>query len=249
MAPYHLEIEDHVACLSLDAGKGNAMDPTSLAALERGLIEAEDRHARGLVLTGTGRFFSAGLNIPVLYQFDRVQMSDCMRRFREVMLRVLRFPGRTVAAINGHAIAGGAILACACDLRVAARGDYRIGVSEVAIGIGLPRVALEVLRRALPERTLEEIVLGGNLYGPEEARDMGFLNDLVSSESLAAIAHERAARFTHAPFGTLRQVKHELVAPTVERVLRGGEDQEWLDTWFSEEARRLLAGVVARLSA
>ena len=249
MAPYHLELEDHVARLSLDAGKANALDPTSLAALERGLIEAEDRHARGLVITGAGRFFSAGLNIPLLYQFDRMQMSECMRKFREVMLRVLRFPGRTVAAINGHAIAGGAILACACDLRVAARGDYRVGVSEVALGIGLPRVALEVLRRALPERTLEEVVLGGNLYSPEQAKDMGLLHDLVSGDVLQAIAHERAARFAHAPFTTLRQVKHELVAPTVERVLRGGEDQEWLDTWFSEDARRLLAGVVARLSA
>jgi len=248
MVPLSLTIRDQVAHLVFAAGKANALDPDSLDALDRGLEEAERKQTTGLVLTGSGRFFSAGLNLPLLLGFDRKQMTACMDRFREVVLRLVRFPGRTVAAINGHAVAGGAILASACDLRVAAVGDYGIGVSEVALGLGLPRVALEVMRKAISDRLLlEEVVLLGRIYPPDEAKRMHLVHDVVSPDTLIEFCHGRAARFAQAPFATLRQVKHELVAPTVERVLRGGGDQEWLDTWFSEDARRLVNEVVKRL--
>jgi enoyl-CoA hydratase len=248
MVPLSLTIRDRVAHLVFAAGKANALDPDTLEALDQGLLEAESKQTTGLVLTGTGKFFSAGLNLPLLLGFDRKQMAACIDRLRQVLLRLVQFPGRTVAAINGHAIAGGAILACACDQRVAASGDHGIGVSEVALGIGLPRVALEVLRRAIPDRlVLEEIVMLGRIYSPEDAKRMHLVHDVVSPDTLIEFCHGRAERFAEAPFATLRQVKHELVAPTVERVMRGGPDQEWLDTWFSEDARRLVNEVVKRL--
>ena len=113
--PYRLEWRDGLALVRLTCGKANALNPRSLAAIERALDEAAGGGARGLVLTGYERFFSAGLDLVTLYGFERAAMDQFMARFDAVMLRVFAFPRPVVAAVGGHAVAGGGILALACD--------------------------------------------------------------------------------------------------------------------------------------
>jgi enoyl-CoA hydratase len=246
---YEIRIEEEVALLRMDRGKGNAMDGPFLEGLMEALDEAAAADPCGLVLTGSGRVFSAGLNLPALTPLDREGMTAFMGTFREAFLRLLEFPGRTVAAVNGHAVAGGALLACACDHRAGAKGDYHVGVRETALGVGLPRCGMEVLRRALSPRILEEVTVFGRLYTPAQALEMGMLHEIVPGRRLLDVARERAARDREVPRAALAQVRRGLVAPFAERIRRGGDDADWVDTWFSEEAQRRIGETVARLSA
>src|SRR4029453_7417366 len=111
--PYRVEGRDGGAVIRLTRGKANALNPRSLAAIERGLDEAAGGGARGIVLTGYERFFSAGLDLVTLYELPRDDMDEFMARFDAVMLRVFAFPRPAVAALGGHAVAGGAVLGLA----------------------------------------------------------------------------------------------------------------------------------------
>jgi len=245
---YELRMEEDVALLRMDRGKGNAMDGPFLEGLEEALVEAEGRQPCGLVLTGSGRVFSAGLNLPALTPLDRGGMTAFMATFRGVFLRLLEFPARTVAAVNGHAVAGGALLACACDHRIGVEGDYHVGVRETALGVGLPRCGMEVLRRALSRPALEEVSVFGRLYSPAQALDLGMLQEIVPAGRLLDTARQRAARDREIPRAALAQVRRGLVAPYAERIRRAGDDSDWVDTWFSAEAQRRIGETVARLS-
>ncbi|MYB33113.1 MAG: enoyl-CoA hydratase/isomerase family protein, partial [Acidobacteria bacterium] len=135
-------------------GPANALDPGRVREL-RASRDGAGQSGRPLVLTGNGRFFSAGLDLAGLPE-DRDEMGEFVDAFDEFVRRLFLFPCPTVAAVNGHAVAGGAILATACDVRIGATGAYRIGVSEVQLGVIFPAAAFEVLRAAVPpERTAE----------------------------------------------------------------------------------------------
>ena len=130
---YRLEVVDGLAEIHLASAKANAMGPATLAALDAALAEAEAGPARGVVLTGYDRFFSAGLDLVALYDLDRPALDAFMREFDRVMLRAFTFPRPLVAAVSGHAVAGGCVLALAADAQVlAAQGRMaeRIGVRQ-----------------------------------------------------------------------------------------------------------------------
>lgn len=227
-------------------GPANALDPVLVARLGASLDEAE-ASGRPLVLTGNGRFFSAGLDLAALPE-DRDAMGAFVDAFDELVRRLFLFPCPTVAAVNGHAVAGGAILATACDVRIGATGGYRIGVSEVQLGVIFPAAAFEVLRAAIPPERSAEVLLRGRLTGPEDALANGFLHELAEPEALAARAAERAEELGALPRAAYAHTKRELRGGFAERASRlAAEKREgFLDTWFSQESRTLRAAILDR---
>ena len=225
-------------------GPANALDPVLVARLGASLDEAE-RSGRPLVLTGNDRFFSAGLDLAGLPE-DRDEMGDFVDAFDELVRRLFLFPCPTVAAVNGHAVAGGAILATACDVRIGATGSYRIGVSEVQLGVIFPAAAFEVLRAAIPPERTMEVLLRGRLTGPADALANGFLHELAEPDALAAQAAERAEELGALPREAYAHTKRELRGGFAERALsQAAEKREgFLDTWFSEESRTLRAAIL-----
>lgn len=226
-------------------GPANALDPALVATLGASLDEAE-ASGRPLVLTGNGRFFSAGLDLAGLPE-DRDEMGAFVDAFDELVRRLFLFPCPTVAAVNGHAVAGGAILATACDVRIGATGGYRIGVSEVQLGVIFPAAAFEVLRAAIPPERTAEVLLRGLLTGPEDAVTNGFLHELAEPEALAARAAERAEELGALPRVAYSHTKRELRAAFAERALNQSRKkrERFLDTWFSEQSRALRAAILA----
>lgn len=225
-------------------GPANALDPALVARLGTSLDEAEGS-GRPLVLTGTDRFFSAGLDLAGLPE-DRDAMGAFVDDFDELVRRLFLFPCPTVAAVNGHAVAGGAILATACDVRIGATGGYRIGVSEVQLGVIFPAAAFEVLRAAIPAPRSAEVLLRGRLTGPEDALANGFLHELAEPEALAARAAARAEELGALPREAYTHTKRELRGGFAERALRlAAEKREgFLDTWFSEQSQALRAAIL-----
>ena len=165
--------------LRMQAGKANAIGPAWLARMETLLDEALAARPRALVITGYEGFFSAGLDLPALDALAEEQMGSFVLAFSRTMLRVFELPLPVVAAVNGHAIAGGCVLALQADLRVGARAEFRMGLNEVQLGIALPAVVLETLRAQVPPQSLLPIALEGRLFTPQEANALGLLHELV----------------------------------------------------------------------
>lgn len=245
-----IEPSGDVAVLPMRAGKANAIGSAFLDRLSAQLDEVEASGAAALVLTGEGRAFSAGLDLPEISALDRSALERFIRRFSEVMLRVFALPVPVVAAINGHAIAGGCVLAMQADVRLAAEGDYRIGLNEVAIGLGLPAVVLETLRCQVSPGSLGPVALEGRLLRPDQARDLGLVEAVLPPAVLLEQARGRAAELAALPGPAFRDVKQALRGPVVAAVRRVEREdaRRWVETAFTPAARERLADVVARLN-
>jgi enoyl-CoA hydratase len=245
-----LTLEDDVATLQMDFGKGNSMSAEMLSTLDARWAEIEASRARAVVLTGAERFFSGGLALPTLVTLDRPAMRAFIELFASVMMRVHRYPLPVVAAVNGHAIAGGCVLALQCDWRVIADGDLKIGLNEVQLGIGLPSIVVESLRAQVPPASVMPIALEGKLFSPQRALELGLVHEVAEPARLAARARERALELAQIPSSGYAQVKAALRRPGLETVVRDGakETERWLDSWFSEAGRARIEATVARLT-
>ena len=239
-----------LAVLSMRAGKANAIGTTFLDRLSAQLDAVESSGASALVLTGEGTTFSAGLDLPEVSRMDRPGLERFIRRFSEVMLRVFTLPMPVVAAINGHAIAGGCVLAMQADVRIAGAGDYRIGLNEVQIGLGLPAVVLETLRCQVSPASLTAVALEGRLLAPEEALTFGLVEAVVPAAVLLEQARGRAAGLAALPGPAFREVKQALRGPFAAAARRAGrhDARRWVETAFSSAARERLEEVVSRLT-
>ena len=247
-APYHLDWCDGLALVRLTCGKANALNPRSLGAIERALDEVAGRGARGLVLTGYERFFSAGLDLVTLYGLERDAMDGFIAWFDAVMLRVFVFPRPVVAAVGGHAVAGGAVLALACDARVMGAGAGRFGLNEIRLGVPFPASALEIVRNAVPAGSVEQVLYGGELFDPREALARGLVTEVVNGDTVEA-ARQICAQLAAAPTGAFETIKTALKGAAVERAratlapLR----RAFVDAWYAPEARRRIGEARVRL--
>jgi enoyl-CoA hydratase len=250
VAAMKYERHGDVALLRMEAGKANAMSPALIAGLHGLLDELERSDARAAVITGYDKYFSAGLALTEIIEFERAAMKKFIDSFSRVMMRVFQLEMPVVAAINGHAIAGGCVLALMCDERLMAEREVRIGLNEVQIGIGLPPIVIEPLRLQLPPAALVPIALEGQLFTPHEALELQLVGHLVSPQDLERFALTRATHLAVAPPAALAQVKRSLRAPVSERLARELENSDaWLDTWFSDDAQKLLRAAVDKLRA
>jgi enoyl-CoA hydratase len=247
-APFRVERRDGIAVVRLTCGKANALNPRSLAAIEAALEEAASGGARGVVLTGYERFFSAGLDLVALYGIERSAMDAFMARFDEVMLRVFAFPRPVVAALGGHAVAGGAVLARACDARVMGESAGRFGLNEIRLGVPFPASALEIARHAIPAGSVERALYLGELVEPREALALGWVTALAEGDVVDA-AHRTCARLAAEPAGAFESIKAALKAPAVERARAALAPlrRAFVDAWYAPEARRRIGEARARL--
>jgi enoyl-CoA hydratase len=238
-----------LAVLRLSGGKANSLTPALLDDLDLHLAEILASDAAAVVLTGEGRFFSAGLALPALVDLQRGAMRTFMGVFSTVMVRLFAADRPVIAAINGHAIAGGYVLALQCDERIAAGGDYRIGLNEVQLGIGLPASVVEPLRLAVPPSSFGPVALEGGLFKPEVARALGLVHEVVPAPELEQRAMERAEQLAAIPRRAYAQAKAAFRRPALEAIalLEESERERWLDTWFSEPAQARLQAAVAKL--
>lgn len=250
--PRAMEIQrqGEVAVVSLRAGRANAMDEGFLRGLLRLFDELESSDARAAVLTGYDTYFSAGLALPSLLGLDRQKIASFMALFETAMRRVFASPLPVVAAVNGHAIAGGCVLALECDLRLIADSPIKIGLNEVQLGIGLPATVIEPLRLQVPASSHLPIAVEGNLFAPSEAKQLGLVHEVVPPSELLSRSIERARSLTRGSREAVAQVKHALRGPSLERMEKASAPQleEWVNAWFSSAAQERVANAVAQIT-
>lgn len=253
MGLYRIEWRDGTAEIGLTCGKANALNLRSLAAISQALDEAvragtRGAGARGAILTGYDRFFSTGLDLVGLYELDRSGMDAFVREFDRVMLQVFAFPRPLVAALNGHAVAGGCILALACDARLMPDHGAQIGLNEIRLGLPFPASALEIARHCLPMEFVDSILYGGQLYTPLEAMSRGLVDGLTSGDVMEE-ARAVCRRLAEQPAGAFEVIKGSLKRPAVHRATEALDElrRAFVDAWFSADGRRLIGEARARL--
>ncbi len=177
---------DGIAVLTLASDKVNALDVETLEEIAAYVDRCgQDPEVRALVVTGEGPVFSAGLNVSEVLDNDERRTGVLLDALNTALARLFRFAKPTVAAVNGPAIAGGCILACACDKRVMAEGA-RIGATELRVGVSFPVFAVELLRHACGEHA-EQLIFDAALLDADEACRRGLAHQVVAAaETLAA---------------------------------------------------------------
>ena len=184
---------EQVAEIRLDDGKVNAMGPAFFDELNAALDRAERERPGALVIAGREGFFSPGLNIKLLPTLAPDELTRTLQSFGHTLLRVWAFPLPTVAAITGHAVAGGLFLALACDRRVMARGAFRLHANEHAIGLPLPTWAQAITESVVAGVTFVEMMLHARPFTPDEALERRFVDEIVDAGMVVARAREVAA--------------------------------------------------------
>ena len=215
------EIREGVAVLRLDDGKANALSPARVAALGKALDDAE-AHAGAVLLTGREGRFSAGFDLATLREGPEAGRA-LVRAGGELALRLYSLPIPVVIACTGHAIAMGAVLLFSGDLRLGARGDFKIGLNEVSIGMSLPAFALELAQARLSKRHFDRAVLQGQMYDPDGAVDAGYLDVCCAPSQLEERALAEASRLAALPARAYAGIKSRTRNVSVTRVLDGIE--------------------------
>jgi enoyl-CoA hydratase len=201
-------LDDRVALLRLDDGKANALSHAAIDALCSALDRAE-KEAGAVCLLGRAGRLCAGFDLSVMRSGPEA-MSRLVSAGAELCLRMAVHPLPIVVGCTGHALAAGALLLLSSDARIGARGDFKIGLNEVAIGMALPIFAYELARERLSKRHLLRATAQAELYNPDAAVDAGFLDLVCGPEELAPAALAEARRLAALPQPAFARTKQAL---------------------------------------
>jgi len=236
--------------LRLDRPPANALNPELVTALREAVEAAPRDGVRALVLSGSPRMFSGGLDVPYLIHLDRPAMSATWRDFYAMMRALATSPIPIAAAITGHAPAGGAVISLFCDARIMADGEFKIGLNEVQVGLFLPPIIFKAMRRLVGNRQAERLCVAGLLIPPAEALRVGLIDELAPPEGVVERAVDWCRSLLALPpkamTATRRMARADLAAlfdAVTEEELEGV-----LDEWFSEESQRVMRELVERLA-
>ena len=218
------EQTDDIAILRLAHGKVNALD-----ALATELDEAAGK-ARAIILTGNGSAFSAGVDLFRILEGGDEYLDRFLPSLDNTLRKLFGLPLPVVAAVNGHAIAGGCLLALACDYKVMSGG--RIGIPELSVGVPFPVAALEIVRFAVSPSVLQKVVYTSPTLTHEEALEAGLVDEIVPPEELESRAMSVARRLASIPKATFRLTKGHLRSAASERISR-------MDDVIDPEVRRI----------
>lgn len=242
--------DGRVATVRLQRPPANAIHGPLLTELIAAIDELEGSDVDGFVLLGRPGLFSAGLDLPTLLQLDRDGMAAFWRDFSTTFLRLWQTELCMVAAIEGHAPAGGTVLCLAADHRVMADGPYRMGLNEVAVGLAVPRFLCQVAVARLGQRNAERLLTTGSLVTPAEALAAGFVDEVVAQDDVVATSIAMLQARLAVPDKARRATKAALRAPLGDAIARGNdtEIESFLESWFAPHCQRELRATVERFA-
>ncbi|MBU0695789.1 MAG: enoyl-CoA hydratase/isomerase family protein [Bacteroidetes bacterium] len=244
-------IQDKVAIISLDRGKSNAINEEMVDELQKMILNIEqDENIGGVILTGKEGFFTAGLDLIELYDYDENQIKIFWVKFLDLVKTLTSFKKPLISAISGHSPAGGCVLAITCDYRVMAEGKYIIGLNEVPVGIIVPDSIFELYAFWIGKGKAYQNLLEGKLMGVDEAKNIGLIDHSAPITSLMTAAQKKMQQYIQLPATTWQQTKLNLRKELISKV---SEDQtETLDImlkqWWSPSTRAILKTIIQNLT-
>ena len=237
-----------IAVVKMAHGKANALDIEFCEAIAARFLDLAQGDAKAVVITGKGNIFSAGVDLKRLSAGGPTYIRQFLPALHRLYETLFFYPKPVVAAINGHAIAGGCVLACCADRRIMARESGRIGVTEILVGVPFPALAFEVVRFAVPPRYLAEFTLTGATYATDEAVKRGWINETVEPGKLMEDALSFARKLAALSPAAFRQAKSQIREPVIERLQRNREatDKAVTEIWTAPATLERIRDYVAR---
>ena len=226
---------DGIRTLRLAHGKVSAIDIELGEALLKEIEGAGDPAVKAVILTGSGSSFSAGVDLFRVLKDG----PEYGRRFLPVLDNFLRaaltLPKPMIAAVNGHAIAGGCILAAACDHRIMSEGAARIGIPELAVGVPFPALPLQIMSARVADGPLRDLVFTGRTVLIDEAKALGLIDEKCPSGMLMDRATEVALRMAAIPAGAFALTKQAFYTPILERTMQLADmNARVVDAWLQQ---------------
>lgn len=243
--------QENFAIVQLDRGVANALNLEILQELKAAFEAlAIDEKVKGVVLTGKENFFSAGLDVIELYDYDADKIQLLFDTLFEAMRAMISFPKPLVASITGHAPAGGCVLAICADHRVMAEGKYRIGLNEIPVGIIMPKYIYETYAFWLGSGKAYQYILEGKLASTTEALNVGLVDKVVAPEEVLVESIAQLKKYMKMSASTWSKSKL-LMRNTLLGHYKEFDPQlkkDLMEGWWSKETRAILGALVAQLT-
>ena len=244
---FELTQRGRVAVLQMTHGKANAMDIEFCRALSAQVHACQQSAAGALVITGQGRMFSAGVDLPRLVAGGAAYAHQFLPAMNHAFEALFAFSKPLVVAVNGHAIAGGCVISCCADYRVMARESGRIGIPELLVGVPFPVVPLEIVRFATPPQHLQALIYRGLTLAADEALRYGLVDAVVDPDRVLDEAVAIAEGMAAVPFEAFHLTKRLLREPALRLMREGGViDAVVQDAWAGETVQSAVRDYVAR---
>ena len=241
-----VDLRDEIAILTLNRPKANAFDRQLIAELSAAV--AAGGKARGIVLASAiPGMFSAGWDLPLLIDRDRAGMEEFVDAYCDLVRQLFVCGVPVVAALSGHAIAGGLIFAMAADERIVAEGRAKFGLSEVILGVSVPTCLMEPFRHVIGPRHMERLAATGENVDVAGALSIGLADSSVPADRLPDAAFERARFLAGLSGSAYAAIKLRSRAAAIARFDQARDHDPFLDFWFGDDARFRIRDMVARL--
>ena len=238
MSFIHVSKDGEIATVNLSRGKVNALNEPMVEELTEAFQNLEKDHTvNSVILTGSGKFFSFGFDVPEFLKYSKRDFISYLEKFTNLYTNIFQFPKPVIAALNGHTIAGGCMLATACDYRLMVSGKAKISLNEITFGASVLAGSVEMLRFCVGSKNSQSILYSGAMYSAEEAFALRLVDQLSSEAALAEDARMVALEFAEKDSSAFRSIKLLLRKPVAERMIKREKDSilEFVDIWYSEK--------------
>jgi 3,2-trans-enoyl-CoA isomerase len=232
-----VEQTDGIATVALSRGKVNALNGAVVDQLRTALEAGEvDPDVKAVALTGIGKFFSFGFDVPEFLSFSKEQFTGYVTNFTDLYTYIFLYPKPIVAALNGHTIAGGCMLALACDYRVMVSGRAKISLNEISFGSSVFAGSTEMLRFWVGSANATAVLVSGEMYLAEEAKSLGLVQEVAAEENVMGTARKVAADLARKHPPAFASIKSLLRRSIVEGIRSREKDaiEEFADLWYSK---------------
>ena len=250
MSLVETSIHDGIAEIRLARLPVNAMNPALCEAVRREVDAAVAAGAQGIILGSTAKVFSAGLDVPYLVSLgqDRDALRVAWQAFFDTALALANAPVPVVAALSGHAPAGGCVWALCCDYRVMASGPFRIGLNETQVGLVAPEGIQRLMRRIVGAHRAERLLVAGEMVEAEQALAYGLVDELVDVDSVSVRARVWLEQLLALPREAMLATRAIARADVVDALQPHNIQLErFVDAWFSEGTQAALHALLAKL--
>jgi enoyl-CoA hydratase/carnithine racemase len=229
--------ENGIATLTLKRGKVNALNEPMVEEIIQSFESLEtDNEVRSIIITGSGKFFSFGFDVPEFLSYPKEDFIRYVEKFTNLYAYMFQFPKPIVAALNGHTIAGGCMLAIACDYRLMVSGKAKISLNEITFGSSVFAGSAEMLKYCVGQRNAQSILYSGSMYSAEEALGLGLVDQVSSESGLAEDSMNVAQTLAEKSSLAFKSIKNLLRNQIVEGMTRRDKKSfiEMAEIWYSE---------------
>lgn len=216
-----LQKSNGITTLTLNRGKVNALNVELVSQLEARLRDLEaDNGTAAVILTGAGKFLSFGFDIPEFLSFTKQQFTDYLTSFTDLYTYLFLYPKPVVAALNGHAMAGGCMLALACDRRVMIASNARIALNEIGFGSSVFAGSTEMLRFLVGNANATAVLYSGAMYQTDEAKKLGLIEQVATEDTFLIAVADAATALKEKSAPAFASIKSLLRTPIAEEMRR-----------------------------